>query len=72
MDLREKMKVRKKSNKPFRSGDKINTVRDVLYNPSYLSDIKFARYLQGRKNRIFYSFYEDNSIVEIKKCIIVE
>ena len=49
------MKVKKKSGKPFKSGLKINTVKDVVKHPILGTEA--------------FSFEEDDSIVEIKICL---
>lgn len=51
-------KVRKKSNKPFKSGEKINTIKGYTIHPKLLVHC--------------YTFEEDNSYVEIRRCIEVE
>lgn len=50
------MQVQKKSNKPFKSMLKVNTVKAIVTNP-----------ITGN---IAYSFVEDDSIVDISKCIV--
>jgi hypothetical protein len=50
------MKVRKKK-KPFKSGLMINTVKGVINHPIL--------------NTLAYTFHEDDSYVECKKCIVV-
>ena len=50
------MKVKKKSGKPFLSGLKINTVKDITINP------------YDPKHRLAYSFLEDNSVVNCNIC----
>lgn len=50
------MKVKKKSGKPFLSGLKINTVKDITINP------------YDPKHRQAYSFLEDNSVVNCDIC----
>ena len=50
------MKVRKKK-KPFKSGLMINTVKDVINHPIL--------------NIPAFTFYEDDSFVECRRCIIV-
>jgi hypothetical protein len=51
-------KVRKRSNKPFKSGNKVNTVSDML----------FSREL----NKWVFTFVEDKSSVECWRCLLVE
>jgi hypothetical protein len=51
------MKVSKKSNKPFKSGSKINTVRGTVINPY--------------TNKPAFVFFEDNSIVDQYICIAI-
>ncbi len=52
------MKVKKISRKPFKSGEKINTVKGETTNP-----------YTGRES---YIFEEDDSIVEKRMCEIVK
>ena len=52
------MKVTKKSNKPFKSKLKVNTVKDIVINP-----------YSGKQA---YSFYEDDSVVNCECCIIIQ
>lgn len=52
------MKVKKKSNKPFKSGLKINTVKGETINKQ-----------TGRES---YVFYEDDSDVEKTRCEIIK
>lgn len=52
------MKVKKKSNRPFKSMLKVNTVKEIVTNPY--------------TGKLAYSFIEDNSIVDINKCEIVK
>lgn len=47
--------VKKKSNKPFKSGNKINTVKDIVDHPKLI----------GEKA---YTFYEDDSYVSVVIC----
>ncbi len=51
------MKVRKISNKPFKSGEKINTVKGMAVHP--------------KLNKICYTFEEDDSYVEVWRCEII-
>ena len=53
------IRVKKKSGKPFKSGLKINTVKDTIDSP----------YVKGKK---VHSFYEDDSMVEVEACEIIE
>ena len=48
------MKVRKRSGKPFKSGEKINTVKGETTNPN--------------TGKPAYTFYEDDSIVDQQIC----
>lgn len=48
------LKVRKNSGKPFKSGLKINTVKDIVKHPILGSEA--------------YTFQEDDSIVETRQC----
>lgn len=50
------MKVCKKSGKPFKSGNKVNTVKSEVVNEN------------DPKKRIAYSFYEDDSVVNKELC----
>lgn len=50
--------VRKKSNKPFKSGLKIATVKNVTVNENI--------------GKIAFSFYEDDSVVNCEICRLVE
>jgi hypothetical protein len=52
------MKVLKKSKKPFKSGEKIGTVKSIINHPIL--------------NCPAYTFYEDNSYVACQTCIIIE
>jgi hypothetical protein len=51
------MKVRKKK-KPFKSGLMINAVKGLINHPIL--------------NTPAYTFYEDDSYVECRRCIVVE
>lgn len=46
--------VRKRSKKPFKSGNIINTVFGVTTNPF--------------TNKVAFTFYEDDSIVDVHQC----
>ena len=48
-------KVKKKSAKPFKSGLRYNTVKEIVNHPVF-------------KDRLAYTFQEDDSIVECKAC----
>jgi hypothetical protein len=48
------LKVRKNSGKPFKSGLKINTVKDIVKHPLLGTDA--------------FTFIEDDSIVEVRQC----
>jgi len=50
-------KVRKISGKPFKYGGKISTVRGVVTNP--------------HTGRDAYTFDEDDSYVECKRCLVI-
>jgi hypothetical protein len=50
--------VFKPSGKPFKSGLKHNTVKELVTNPN--------------TGKIAYSFNEDNSIVDVHQCELVE
>jgi len=52
------MKAKKKSKKPFKSGEKINTIKGFTINP--FTD-KYA-----------FTFCEDDSFVDIKQCILID
>jgi hypothetical protein len=52
------MRVEKKSRKPFKSGEKINTVKGLTKHPKL--DI------------MCYTFYEDDSYVECRQCVEVK
>jgi hypothetical protein len=52
------MKVTKKSKKPFKSGEKIATVKSIISHPIL--------------NRPAYTFYEDDSYVACETCNIIE
>lgn len=47
-------KVKKRSNKPFKSGNKINTIESITINP--------------KTDKIAYTFEEDDSVVDCWKC----
>lgn len=49
-------RVSKNSPKPFKSGEKINTIKDVINHPIL--------------NIPAYTFIEDDSYVECRRCII--
>lgn len=48
-------KVEKKSGKPFKSGLKVNTVKDIIIHPILLTEDA-------------YTFVEDNSFVSVAQC----
>ena len=48
-------RVCKISGKPFKSGHKVNTVRDVTTNPQH-------------ENRPAFNFWEDDSVVDVTQC----
>jgi hypothetical protein len=48
-------KVRKKSRKPFKSREKINTVKAITKNPY--------------TDRLAFSFIEDSSVVDAYQCV---
>lgn len=47
-----------KKSKPFKSGQKINTIKELVIHPIL--------------NIPAFSFYEDNSIVECRRCNLTE
>lgn len=51
-------RVRKLSPKPFKSGSKVNTVKAVVPHPVL--------------NILAFTFEEDDSIVECRRCVIVK
>ncbi len=51
--------VIKESGKPFKSGNTVNTIKGYMPHPYLI-------------NEQAYTFYEDDSYVEIRRCIIVE
>jgi hypothetical protein len=51
-------KVRKASPKPFKSGLKVNTVKEIVDHPVL--------------NIPAYTFVEDDSIVECRRCVVIE
>ena len=53
------MKVMKKSQKPFKSGSIVNTVKGICVNKN------------DPKNRLAYTFVEDGSIVNVEICTII-
>lgn len=60
-------KVRKKSGKPFKSGNKENTIWGTR-----LMDVPCKRNSCGFKTNVCYTFEEDDSSVSIDMCEIVE
>jgi hypothetical protein len=58
-------KVVKLSGKPFKSGQRINTVKEVVKHP-YKNDIVTGELVDA------YTFYEDDSIVEASICTLAE
>jgi len=52
-------KVRKKSGKPFKSGNLVNTITGIIINP------------RSPKNEKAYTFEEDSSCVNICLCEII-
>jgi hypothetical protein len=50
--------VSKRSNKPFKSGSVVNTIKDVVVHPNI--------------NRLGFSFEEDDSVVECWRCVTVD
>ena len=52
-------KVTKTSPKPFKSGKKVNTVKDIVPHPIM-------------KDKMGFTFEEDDSIVECWRCKLVE
>lgn len=59
-------KCRKLSNKPFKSGFKVNTIKGVSFMEVPSKDKKSAI------KRVCYSFVEDNSIVSANICCIID
>jgi len=53
------IKVKKKSDKPFKSGLLVNTVKDIAINQ------------KDPKKRHAYVFYEDDSMVNVDACEIL-
>lgn len=51
-------KVRKTSSKPFKSDEKINTIKGTVMHP--------------KLNLLCYTFEEDESYVEARRCIIAQ
>lgn len=51
-----KMKVRKPSGKPFKSGSKVNTIRRIGVHPI--------------SKQLAFEFYEDESQVECFRCML--
>lgn len=51
-------KVRKTSTKPFKSGNKINTIKGYIIHPTL--------------KVISYTFEEDDSYVEARRCIAIK
>jgi len=52
-------KVRKTSPKPFKSGNKVNTVKGVVIHPIM-------------KDELGFTFEEDDSVVECWRCVEVK
>jgi len=52
-------KVKKKSGKPFKSGNLVNTITGIIINP------------RSPKNEKAYTFEEDSSCVNICLCEII-
>jgi len=52
-------KVIKISGKPFKSGLKVNTIKDIITHPK-------------REGKEAYLFYEDDSFVSVEMCKIIE
>lgn len=55
--VRKNLKVEKKSGKPFKSGNKVNTIKNIIEHPQ-------------NKGEKAYTFYEDNSYVSVVMCEI--
>lgn len=53
------MKVEKKSGKPFKSGNKTNTIKEIIEHPK----------LEGEKA---YTFHEDDSYVSVVMCNVIK
>jgi hypothetical protein len=51
-------KVSKKSNKPFKSSLKINTIKSITINPN--------------TSMPAFTFFEDESVVDMRTCVICE
>jgi len=52
-------RVKKTSPKPFKSGSKVNTVKGIVPHPIM-------------KDLMAFTFEEDDSIVECRKCVLAE
>jgi len=52
------MRVKKPSGKPFKSGNKINTVKEIVDHPN-----------SPREGTKAFSFYEDDSVVDCNSCV---
>ena len=61
----EGTRVVKFSGKPFKSGEHINTVKDVIEHPNKIDP-------ETDKGVPAYTFYEDDSIVECARCTYAE
>lgn len=61
----EGTKVVKFSGKPFKSGEHVNTVKDVIEHPNKIDP-------ETGKGVPAYTFYEDESIVECARCTYAE
>ena len=59
-------KCKKKSNKPFKSGNKINTIKGVNYMTVPTKDKIHLI------NKVAYTFLEDDSLVCAEICEIIE
>ena len=54
MDIQTDIKVKKKSNKPFKSGNKVNSVNGIIKHP--------------KLDELAFTFKEDDSYVSIYMC----
>lgn len=55
MEIKSGDKVKKRSLRPFKSGKRVNTVKDIVTNPY--------------TGKVAYTFIEDDSIVDAYQCI---
>ena len=59
MDNMINKKVIKRSGKPFKSGNTVNTIKGIIDHP----------YREGKKA---FTFYEDESCVSVEQCNLIE